>query len=362
MRILVYSDLRNITHSVRPEAEIFIKMAEAGHQLSVFSPDFNDEAYFKKAGIKTTRTGQKHKICYKTISLLRAELHRQDYDIIYATNSKSIPSCAFAAIGFNAKLVCYRGTTRGLKRRDPSSFLSVLHPRVDAVICVSNAVQQAVSKKLIKKNVTLASIFKGHELNWYTKPPVSRASMGYRDGDFIAIAAARFRPSKGLEVLIEAAGLLTDLPDFHLLIVGSGADQEPYLSAIANSPVRERIALTGQRTDAPQLIAMSDVLVQASTEGEGLPRSILEGLAYGVPAISTTAGGAKEVLKTGETGYIVPVRSPQAIAEAIRQLYVQREKLPAMAEHCKQSINNELSCTNSAKNYIAFFEQLVNAQ
>ena len=76
-------------------------------------------------------------------------------------------------------------------------------------------------------------------------------------------------PPKASSVLIEAAGLLADLPNFHLLVVGSGADQPPYLNAIANSPMRERIHLTGLRGDAPQLIAASQVLVQASIDGEG---------------------------------------------------------------------------------------------
>lgn len=359
MKILIYSDLRKISHSVKPESEIFVQMAKLAHSVTVFSPDFDDDSYFTDAGITTYRTGQTKKICLKTIKMLRAELRSQHYDIIYATNSKSIPSCAFAAIGFNTKLVCYRGTTRGLKRSDPTSYLTLLHPRVNAVICVSDAVKQSVQKKLLKNKNSVVSIFKGHKLAWYTATPVDLTTLGIPNNAFVAIAVARFRPTKGLSVLIEAAGLLADLPQFHLLIVGSGT--EPYAEAIQASPIQSRIHVTGHRHDAPQLIAASQVLVQASTDGEGLPRSILEGLAYGKPAISTTAGGAKEILDEGQTGFIVPTHNAKAIADKIRYLYNNADTLPNMAKQCKTAIAGKLSNDVTTEQYLAFFKQLTQA-
>jgi glycosyltransferase involved in cell wall biosynthesis len=362
MKILVYSDFKKISHSVKPESEIFIALAKLGHELTVCSPEFGDEQYFHTASIATISTGQRHKISIPAINVLRKELRRGDYDIVYATNSQSIPTAAFATIGYRAKLVAYRGTTRGLKRSDPTSYLTLLHPRIDAVICVSQAVQQAVIAKIWQKNCVLTTIFKGHDLAWYQQPPANLTDLNIPTDAFVAIAAARFRPTKGLSVLIEAAGLLADLPNFHLLVVGSGADQPPYVNAIANNPMRERIHLTGLRGDAPQLIAASQVLVQPSIDGEGLPRSILEGLAYGVPAISTTAGGAKEILQEGQTGFVVPTQDPAAIAEKIRYLYNNPEQLSEMSERCRDAISKQLSCATTAKAYAHFFESLLTPQ
>ena len=361
MKILVYSDFRHITHSVRPESEILIRLAEIGHEVTVLSPDFDDEEYFNNAGIKTCRTHQTSKISPKAIRLLRDELKAGDYDIVYATNSKSIPTAAFATLGVSAKLVCYRGTTRGPNRSDPASYLSLLHPRVDAVICVSEAVKQAVQQKLWRRQVKLAAIFKGHDLAWYTEAPADLTQEGIPENSFVAVAAARFRPTKGLGVLISAAGLLADLPRFHLLLVGSGTDEPQYQKAIESSPLRDRIHTTGIRSDAPQLIAASQVLVQASTDGEGLPRALLEGLAYGTPAISSTAGGAKEVLIEGETGFVVPVNDPQAIAQKLRYLYENPQQVEQMANACRLAISNQLSSATTAQAYAAFFESLINS-
>ncbi len=362
MKILVYSDFRHINHSVRPESEILIKLAAMGHVVTVFSPHFDDEGYFNRAGITTHCTHQTAKISPKAIRQLRAELKANDYDIVYATNSKSIPTAAFATVGFGAKLVCYRGPTRGPNRSDPASYLSLLHPRVDAVICVSEAVKQAVQQKLWRRNVKLAAIFKGHDLAWYIEPPADLSRVGIPENSFVAVAAARFRPTKGLGVLISAAGLLADLTRFHLLLVGSGTDEPQYQAAIAASPLRDRIHITGKRSDAPQLIAASQVLVQASTDGEGLPRALLEGLAYGTPAISSTAGGAKEILVEGETGFIVPVNDPQAIAQKLRYLYENPQQVEQMAHACRSAISHQLSSATTANAYAEFFESLIKAK
>ncbi|MGB5325954.1 MAG: glycosyltransferase [Pseudomonadales bacterium] len=359
MKILVYSDFRKLSHSVRPELEVFLRLAGMGHQLTVCSSTFEDTSVFEQAGVRTVATGQRHKISPRAIRLLHKLLKDERHDIVYATNSKSIPTAAFACIGIAAKLVAYRGTTRGLKRRDPTSFLTVLHPRVDAVICVARSVQDAVQQKILRKRVQLATIFKGHDLAWYQAPPADLQQLGIPEKAFVAVAAARFRPSKGLDVLIAATQYLAELPDLHLLVVGSGTDAPVYRQAVQKSPMRERIHCVGFRSDAPALIAASQVLVQASVDGEGLPRSILEGLAYGVPAISTAAGGAKEVLEEGHTGFIVPVRDPQAIAARLREMYKARERLAAMAADCRAAIRGPLSCDASARAYEAFFMQLI---
>lgn len=261
-------------------------------------------------------------------------------------------------MGFDCKLIVYRGTTRGLKRRDPTSFLTVLHPRVDAVVTVSEAVSEAVRKKLYKNRDKVASIFKGHNIDWYTDEPADLSEFSIPADAFVAIAVARFRPSKGLRYLLEATYSLDDIKRFHLLVVGSGADEEPYTSLVNASPMAERIHITGRREDALRLTAAADVLVQASVDGEGLPRAIMEALAFGKPIISTTAGGAKEVLEEGRSGFIIPPADSGAIAGRLRALAEHPERIGAMAENCKDLVRTRLSHVRTAEAYEAFFESI----
>lgn len=359
LRILVATDLSDISHSVKPEFQMFQHWSSWGHEVTVFTPKSKDRNRIESSGISIIESQQIKKICRRTIRQLHDILKKNSFDIVYATNSKTIPSAAFAALKTNVKLVAYRGTTSGLYWYDPTSYLTVLHPRVDAIACVSNAVKERVLKAVRLDNDKVVAIHKGQDLSWYDQPAVSLSQFGIPDDAFVVIAVANFRPKKGLSVLIEAAKVFSDIKNIHLLIVGSGADKEPYASAIKSNPMRDRIHCIGFHDKAPTLIAASDVLVQASISGEGLPRTVVESLAYGVPVISSDAGGAKEIIDEGKSGFIVPANDPIKIAEKVRYLNANAELIDIMSEACRNVIQEKLSTEGTAKKYISFFEKLI---
>ena len=111
-------------NSLRPEAAIFIELARQGHQVTIMTQGESEHvSKLEECGIRVVDGYPKRKICFDTIKKIRHELKTYDYDICYAFNSKTIPNAAFACIGFNVKLVVYRGTTGGLYRHDPSRSL-----------------------------------------------------------------------------------------------------------------------------------------------------------------------------------------------------------------------------------------------
>jgi len=359
MKILVYSDYSKINHSVRPEAEIWLQLKRMGHDVSIFTPAIDSQQPFTAAGISVTTTHQRAKISPRSIRQLRHAIKQGNYAIVFATSSRTIPTAAFACIGTSAKLVVYRGTTRGLKRRDPTSFLSVLHPRVNAVVTVSDAVSSAVRKKLYQNHNKVVSIFKGHNIEWYNDEPADLAEFGIPPDAFVVIAVARFRPSKGLQFLLQASAELADLDRLHILVVGSGANTQPYTSLIQDSPMGSRIHLAGRREDALALTAAANVLVQPSIDGEGLPRAVIEALAFGKPVISTTAGGASEILEEGKSGFVIAPKDSAAIADKIRLLYTNPQLAHSMKEHCKDLVRHPLSHLKTAQRYAQFFESLL---
>ncbi len=333
-----------------------------GHSVTIFCPHTEYRNELEILGIVVHETRQLHKVCRKTIKQLRRFLLAGHYDIIYAINSKAIPSAAFASVGYPAKLVCYRGTVSGLYRHDPTSYLTILNPRVDAVICVSQAVSDYVEKKVWRKTVKIETIYKGHQLKWYNEKAANLSEFDIPNNAFVAIAVARFRPTKGLLVLLEALNLIAHLENLHVLIVGNGTDAKVYKTALANHQMRTRIHVTGHRNDATKLIAASDVLVQASTRGEGLPRSIVESLGHGVPVISTTTGGAKEILEDEVSGYLVPTHDSPAIAQKLSYLYDNPKTTSAMSDNCRAIVRTTLSSEITAQKHIKFFHSLLDHQ
>lgn len=123
--------------------------------------------------------------------------------------------------------------------------------------------------------------------------------------------------------------------------------------------MKSRIHLAGYRNDAPELTSASSVLLQPSIAGEGLPRVILESLAYGTPVIASANKGSMEIIDNGENGYIVPVGNSDELAKSIRNLYNSPETLKALSANSKNKLNNEMSHQLTVKNYIEYFESLL---
>lgn len=87
----------------------------------------------------------------------------------------------------------------------------------------------------------------------------------------------------------------------------------------AKAELRDRLILTGQRSDIPDLLAAMDVFTLPSHR-EGMPRTIIEAMLMGKPVVATNIRGSREEVVDGETGILVPVRDANALARAYADL------------------------------------------
>lgn len=358
MKIMIFTSSNSSYNSLRPEAEMYMNFFKRGHDVTIVT-DANSEygVIYRKLGIKVIDCQPTKKISIKAIQTVRGELKTGNYDILYSTNSKSIPNAALAAFNLDVKVVNYRGTTGGLYRHDPSAYLTHLHPRVDSIVCVSDAVRADVQKRVWKNKDKVVAILKGHNLDWYNHPPADLQEFGISKNDFTLICAVNARPSKGISVMLEAADMLSDIGNLHLLLAGKNIDA--YNDLIAASKMRERIHVLGYRHDVPALITASDVQVQPSISGEGLPRAVMEAMACGTPSVLTDTGGGKEVVEDGVTGFVVPTKNARLLAEKIRVLYENPGLLESMGRECKKKIRDEFSCERSTDLYLEYFNSLL---
>jgi glycosyltransferase involved in cell wall biosynthesis len=139
-----------------------------------------------------------------------------------------------------------------------------------------------------------------------------------RDWFNIAIVG-RLDSVKGHDVAIEALSA-QDVPlDVHLQIIGAGPE-EAALRALADCRgVANRVHFLGFRRNVYEFIAHCDVLLMPSLH-EGLPYTLLEGMALGTAIVASRVGGLIEVIEQGVNGFLVPAGDPVALASAIRKL------------------------------------------
>jgi glycosyltransferase involved in cell wall biosynthesis len=154
------------------------------------------------------------------------------------------------------------------------------------------------------------------------------------EGRVVVGSVGRLVREKGYPELFEAAGLIhRERPD--VVIVGVGP-REPSKADGLRAVELERaraagVVLPGEWTDMPAVYAAFDVFVLASHR-EGVPRSLIEAQAMGVPAVATDIRGCREVVEDGETGFLVPPRDPAALADAVVRMLDDREAAARMGE------------------------------
>lgn len=135
---------------------------------------------------------------------------------------------------------------------------------------------------------------------------------------------ARLLHSKGIADFVAAAGRVrAKLPDVRFLLAGAQDPGNPESVgdlALGAWRAAGNVEFLGHRSDVLELNQEASVVVLASTQGEGIPRALLEGAACGVPMVATDVPGCRDVVLEGETGHLVPPGDPVRLAEALLAL------------------------------------------
>jgi glycosyltransferase involved in cell wall biosynthesis len=174
-----------------------------------------------------------------------------------------------------------------------------------------------------------------------------------KEKKYDAICIAGFGPTKGIDVLIEAAKLLkTRDRGIRLLHVGGGPRMvaEPYERQLADSCVEEVLTFAGvadsdQVRDYLSQSAISVLPAVVTDDGhmDGLPVALMEAAAMELPLISTDVAGIPELVIDGVTGLIVPQRNPRALAEAIETLLHDDELRERLGRAARQRVLEEFT-------------------
>lgn len=351
------------SHSDRPETEMFIGLARVGVHLEVMCPD--DAPHRQRlidAGITVHSQNLKNRFDRNGAAQVRQRLIDGRFEILHAFNNNAVSNGLRATNGLNVKFIAYRGIVANVSVFDPASWTTYLHPRVDRIICVADAIRRHfVGMKFLwwkfpaERAIT---IHKGHDLGWYQAPAVPRACLEIPEDSFVVGCTVNERPRKGLPFLIEAAKLLPQEANIHFLLIGNIKGRKT-IESIAQSPMKARIHLTGFRTDAPQLLAGCNACVLPALKREGLPKGIIEGMVYAVAPIVTNSGGSPELVEQGKSGLIVPPGSSQAIADAILQLYGDQNACRQMGQAAQARIQRDFHISNTVKKTLAVYQELI---
>ena len=194
--------------------------------------------------------------------------------------------------------------------------------------CFAIANSQAAAEKARRAGIPqerIAVIRSVVESEGFVPPPNARRWARERlelpADAFVVAGVGRMVVGQGYEQLVEAVALmvLTERP--HLLLAGDGPMRAELERTAAKRRVGDWVRFLGFQADVRTVLWAADVLAHVPTHfPEGTPNTILEGMAAGLPVIATPVGGIGEIVRHGETGWLVPPNDASALAEALRLL------------------------------------------
>jgi glycosyltransferase involved in cell wall biosynthesis len=193
----------------------------------------------------------------------------------------------------------------------------------------------------------------------YGKRDALRKEWGFSGFDIIVGTVARLVPIKNHSLIVEAAAILCKkYPTIQFVFVGDGELRQPLEEHARSLQVEQHIVFTGWRNDIPELLSAFDIFALCS-KNEGMGRAFVEAQAAGVPAIGSRVCGIPEVIKEGETGYLVSSTDPMDLASHIEQLFLNRNALAQMKSACREWVYPKFSVEAMVDKINAIYEMLM---
>ncbi len=172
------------------------------------------------------------------------------------------------------------------------------------------------------------------------KNPISfPAQQLYRpqNGRLRLLYIGNLQKAKGAVDLAKTVAQLDD-PNITLTLVGTGADTDRIRSLVERSDGRIMLAGRVQHDALPAFFAKADVLVAPTLCYDNFPTVVAESLRHGIPAIVSDLGGAKEIVRNGHNGWVIPVNDWDRLLSLIQELARDRSQIDAAASQAIDSV------------------------
>ena len=280
------------------------------------------ETELKRADIAVTLIGKPLKIDPFSLVRLTRFLKDRKFDVVqtwvFAANSygRAAARRAKVPVVVTAEMAVDLWKTRGHLAIDRH-----LAGWCDKVVGNSNAVADFYRKAGLPESklmVIPSGIEPGDPPEINVGRAAVRAEFGWPADVPLVLFAGRLMAQKGVDDLIAALDVLQHIrPHLKTLIAGAGPLRGELEEMAHAFQLDERVRFLGHREDVPGLIAASDLVVLPSLY-EGMPNILLEAMRFRKPVVATAAPGTTEVVVDGETGLLVPIKTPLALAKAIR--------------------------------------------
>ena len=244
------------------------------------------------------------------------------------------------------KLLCYEMLNRAI-----FPFFDAIMPLSDELYSSLKRIPGVRNKlRLIRNGVDISEIDSVNEI-------AAEISALKEEGEFIIGYIGQLIKRKGLDILLGAVAQLPKRINWHLMIIGEGA-QEKQLKALARSlKLEARVQFLGFRADRIALLKGFDVFVLPSRL-EGIPRCLMEAMAAGVPIIATNIPGCADLVINQETGLLSPVDDIETLTKRIKEMTDNKLLRDSLTRAAREFVEQNFSAERMAREYEVLYASI----
>lgn len=303
-----------------------------GHQVDVLLFDGTDTPFkrqLQEKGVTVYELGKGRSV-YNPMNLFKLVPFLRKYDIVHTHNTACQLFAAIGSVLCSVVLVTTEHTTSN-RRRDWKWYRFIdkwMYSRYKKVICISDQAQKNLLAYL--GNVSnVVTIYNGIDYSLFKN---ARSLNGLRIKDeTIVTMVAGFRYQKDHETLIRAIAHLPE--NVRLWLIGDGERRSMLEQLARELGIENRVRFWGVRSDIPEMLKTSDIIVMSS-HFEGLSLSSIEGMSVGKPFVASDVDGLHEITKGA--GILFPHGDDHKLAETISRLISDKSYYNEIANRCME--------------------------
>ncbi len=233
-------------------------------------------------------------------------------------------------------------------------FVRWLWHDADAVVAVSSGLREYAFETT--EDVPITVIPNAIELSVFT-PPRQRE----HEGPVRLLFVGRFNAFKNVETLLKAAAHLKkmDIDNFELQLIGDGEQRSTLERLTVEKELTRQVHFLGwvDRNSILNFYRQADLFVTATT-WEGMPNTVLEAMACGLPVVASRASGLEELVKEGVNGYLVDINDPVALADRLLDLIDNPYERLRMGKESRRVAEQEFAWEYIAEQYVEIYQKI----
>ena len=338
------------------------KAIERGHEVLIAcQPGSGILARALEAGIPTATVVMRSGFDLRAILELVRLIRSRRIDVVNTHSGKDTWLGSMAARLAGARLLV---RTRHLSIPLSTSPFNFVHRMADGIVTTGEAIRQELITRNRLPAERILSIATGVSIQRFDPRSIDaaevRRELGLPHDAPVVTMVAILRSMKRHDLFVEAARLLSGrFPAARFLIVGEGPAREWVEGLVRDAGLQGRITMTGYRQDIERILAASDVVALTSDRFEGVPQSLSQAMAMGLPVVAAPVGSIAELVRDGETGLMATCGDAASFADAIGRLLDDPALRRRIGEAASRHILESYTDDSMIDRTIAFYDQLL---